>query len=121
MQCLDVHLRLFSHQDATIAEAISSVMPDTCHALSTLYLKQTAKLNLKHLIRGDCNFMKEFKACINDYEEEIELITSWAAMMNKYSIHGNVWLEKVFEENKKMGWIIHEMDIFSWYEEHAIE
>ncbi|GJN21262.1 hypothetical protein PR202_gb08725 [Eleusine coracana subsp. coracana] len=92
---------IFSRQDATISEAISAVMPDTCHALCTWNLKQTAKMNMKHLIRGDCDFMKDFKACINDYEEEMEFLTSWEVMMNKYSLHGNVWLQKVFEEKEK--------------------
>ncbi|KAK3158131.1 hypothetical protein QOZ80_2AG0133280 [Eleusine coracana subsp. coracana] len=85
---------IFSRQDATISEAISAVMPDTYHALCTWNLKQTAKMNMKHLIRGDCDFMKDFKACINDYEEEMEFLTSWEVMMNKYSLHGNVWLQK---------------------------
>ncbi|TVU29800.1 hypothetical protein EJB05_21387 [Eragrostis curvula] len=92
---------IFSRQDETIAEAISSVMPDTYHAICTWDLKQTAKSNLKHLIRRDCDFMKEFKACINDSEEEMELFTSWEAMMSKYSLHGDVWLQNVFEEKEK--------------------
>ncbi|KAL6634206.1 hypothetical protein ACP70R_026877 [Stipagrostis hirtigluma subsp. patula] len=92
---------VFSRQDATVAKAISLVMPDTRHAICTWDLKQTAKRNLNHLIRGDCEFMKEFKACINDCEEEMELLTSWEAMISKYSLHGNVWLQKVFEEKQK--------------------
>lgn len=92
---------IFSCQDATVGKAISLVMPNTCHAICTWHLKQTAKRNLNHLLRGDCNFMKEFKACINDYEEEMEFLTSWEVMISKYSLHGNVWLQKVFEEKEK--------------------
>uniref|UniRef100_K3YQJ6 Protein FAR1-RELATED SEQUENCE n=1 Tax=Setaria italica TaxID=4555 RepID=K3YQJ6_SETIT len=47
------------------------------------------------------SFDIEFKACINYYEEERELFTSWEVMINKYSLHGNVWLQKVFEEKEK--------------------
>ncbi|KAG8070950.1 hypothetical protein GUJ93_ZPchr0006g40630 [Zizania palustris] len=101
---------VFSRQDAMVAKAISLVMPDTCHAICTWNLKQDAKSNLNHLVRRDCGFIKEFKACINDYEEEIELFTSWEAMISKYNLHGNVWLQKVFEEKEKwarpyMKWI----------------
>uniref|UniRef100_A0ACD5ZGL5 Uncharacterized protein n=1 Tax=Avena sativa TaxID=4498 RepID=A0ACD5ZGL5_AVESA len=91
----------FSRQDAVVAKAISFVMPETRHAVCTWHLKQTAKKKLSHLIRGDCNFMREFKACINYYEEEIELFASWEAMINKHNLHGNVWLQKVFEEKEK--------------------
>jgi zinc finger SWIM domain-containing protein 3 len=91
----------FSRQDEVVAKAISFVMPETHHAICTWHLKQTAKKMLSHLIRDDCNFMREFKACINDYDEEIELFASWEAMINKYNLHGNVWLKKVFEEKEK--------------------
>nr|XP_034599464.1 protein FAR1-RELATED SEQUENCE 5-like isoform X1 [Setaria viridis]TKW39607.1 hypothetical protein SEVIR_1G190800v2 [Setaria viridis]TKW39608.1 hypothetical protein SEVIR_1G190800v2 [Setaria viridis] len=92
---------IFYRQDAYVGMAISMVMPDTCHALCTWHLKQTAKSNINYLIKRDCDFMKEFKACINYYEEERELFTSWEVMINKYSLHGNVWLQKVFEEKEK--------------------
>ncbi|XP_015627310.1 protein FAR1-RELATED SEQUENCE 5 isoform X1 [Oryza sativa Japonica Group] len=92
---------VFSRQDAIVSKAISLVMPDTCHAICTWNLKQSAKSNLNHLIRGDCGFIKEFKACINDYEEEVEFFTAWEAMISKYNLHNNVWLQKVFEEKEK--------------------
>ena len=91
----------FSRQDAVVAKAISFVMPQTRHAICTWHLKQIAKKKLSHLIRGGCNVMREFKACINDYEEEIELFTSWEAMINRYNLHGNLWLQKLFEEKEK--------------------
>ncbi|CAL5057845.1 unnamed protein product [Urochloa decumbens] len=92
---------IFYRQDAYVGMAISTVMPDTSHALCTRHLKQTAKGNMNYLIQRGCDFMKEFKACINDYEEEMELFTSWEVMTSKYSLHGNVWMQKVFEEKEK--------------------
>uniref|UniRef100_A0A0E0HYL3 WRKY domain-containing protein n=1 Tax=Oryza nivara TaxID=4536 RepID=A0A0E0HYL3_ORYNI len=35
------------------------------------------------------NSGSEFKACINDYEEEVELFTAWEAMISKYNLHSN--------------------------------
>uniref|UniRef100_A0A0E0K0T9 FAR1 domain-containing protein n=1 Tax=Oryza punctata TaxID=4537 RepID=A0A0E0K0T9_ORYPU len=35
------------------------------------------------------NSGSEFKACINDYEEEVELFTAWEAMINKYNLRSN--------------------------------
>lgn len=92
---------IFYRQEKYVEKAISMVMPDTCHALCTRHLKQTAKSNQNYLIKRDSDFIKEFKACINDYEEERELFTSWEAIVNKYSLHNNVWLQKVFEEKEK--------------------
>ncbi|XP_062184036.1 protein FAR1-RELATED SEQUENCE 7-like [Phragmites australis] len=91
----------FSHQDTVIAKAMSLVMPDTSHALCAWNLKHAATKILNQLGRGDCSFIKEFKACINEYEEEMEFLTSWNAMINKHNLCDNVWLQKVFEEKEK--------------------
>ncbi|XP_034605112.1 protein FAR1-RELATED SEQUENCE 7 isoform X2 [Setaria viridis] len=91
----------FSHQDMVIAKAVSLVMPGTSHAICAWNLKHAATRILNHLGKGDCSFIKEFKACINEYEEEMEFITSWNAMINKHNLCDNVWLQKVFEEKEK--------------------
>ncbi|CAO2034992.1 unnamed protein product [Urochloa humidicola] len=91
----------FSHQDAVIAKAVSLVMPGTSHAICAWNLKHAATRILNHLGKGDCSFIKEFKACISEYEEEMEFITSWNAMINKHNLCDNVWLQKVFEEKEK--------------------
>ncbi|KAG8081971.1 hypothetical protein GUJ93_ZPchr0014g47035 [Zizania palustris] len=91
----------FSHQDSIIAKAVSLVMPDTSHVICAWHLKHIATRNVNHPVKGDNDFMKEFKACINVYEEEMEFLTSWDAMINKYNLHDNVWLQNVFEEKEK--------------------
>ncbi|XP_052152132.1 protein FAR1-RELATED SEQUENCE 12-like [Oryza glaberrima] len=90
----------FSHQDAVVAKAVSIVMPDTTHVICAWHLKHAATRNINQL-KSDSDFMKEFKACINLYEEETEFLTSWDAMINKHNLHDNVWLKKVFEEKEK--------------------
>lgn len=92
---------LFSHQDTVIGKAVSLVMPGTNHAICAWNLKHSATRILNNLSKGDCSFIKEFKACINEYEEEMEFITSWNAMINKHNLCDNVWLQKVFEEKEK--------------------
>ncbi|CAL5017048.1 unnamed protein product [Urochloa decumbens] len=91
----------FSHQDTVIAKAVSLVMPGTSHAICAWNLKHAANRILNHLGKGDCSFIKEFKACINEYEEEMEFVTSWNAMINKHNLCDNVWLQNVFEEKEK--------------------
>uniref|UniRef100_J3LXT7 Protein FAR1-RELATED SEQUENCE n=2 Tax=Oryza brachyantha TaxID=4533 RepID=J3LXT7_ORYBR len=90
----------FSHQDMVIANTVSLVMPETIHVICAWHLKHAAARNINQL-KGDSDFMKEFKACVNLYEEETEFLTSWDTMINKHNLCDNVWLQKVFEEKEK--------------------
>lgn len=55
---------------------------------------------MNHL-EGGCSFIEEFKACINEHEEEMEFVISWNAMINENNLCDNVWLQKVFDEKEK--------------------
>ncbi|XP_047067534.1 protein FAR1-RELATED SEQUENCE 12-like isoform X2 [Lolium rigidum] len=91
----------FSHQDAVIAKALSVVMPSTSHVICTSHIKHGATWNVNHLAKGHCDFINEFKACISKYDEEAEFLAAWDAMISKYDLRGNVWLQKLFEEKQK--------------------
>ncbi|XP_072970800.1 protein FAR1-RELATED SEQUENCE 5-like isoform X1 [Typha angustifolia] len=92
---------IFTDQDGIIANAISLVMPEAYHGICIWRLKENAMKHLNHLFRGDCDFKQEFKACINDYEEDMEFLTAWDAMINKHNLRDNIWLQKLFEEKDK--------------------
>ncbi|KQK16535.1 protein FAR1-RELATED SEQUENCE 9 isoform X3 [Brachypodium distachyon] len=91
----------FSHQDTVITKAVSLAMPCTSHAICAWHVKHAATRNVNRLAKGHCDFIKEFKACINNYDEEAEFLASWEAMINKYDLRDNVWLHKLFQEKEK--------------------
>ncbi|KAJ3675138.1 hypothetical protein LUZ60_004180 [Juncus effusus] len=96
---------IYTHQDPEISKAISLAMPqpDTYHALCTWHIKETAKKQHAHLFRGGCDFKKDFKACMNDFDDEVEFLTAWNSMIDKYNLRhsDNIWLQQLFEEKEK--------------------
>ncbi|WOK92864.1 protein FAR1-RELATED SEQUENCE 5-like [Canna indica] len=92
---------IFSDQDDAISQAISLIMPETYHRFCISHMKKNATRNLSHLFNSEGDFKKEFKACINDYEEEDEFIHAWEAMLDKYDVRDNSWLRQIFEVKEK--------------------
>lgn len=92
---------MFTDQDDAISKAVFLVMPETYHQFCISHMKQNASKTLSQLFKGDCDFKKEFKACISQYEEVDEFLHAWDAMLDKYSIHDNSWLQKIFEVKEK--------------------
>ncbi|KAM3215664.1 hypothetical protein ACQJBY_067600 [Aegilops geniculata] len=93
-----------SHQDTVIAEALSLAMPGTttAHAICAWHIKHTAKGNIRQLSKGDANFIEEFKACVDgEYDEEAGFLAAWDAMISKYELRDNAWLQRLFEEKHK--------------------
>ncbi|VAI94281.1 unnamed protein product [Triticum turgidum subsp. durum] len=93
-----------SHQDTVIAEALSLAMPGTttAHAICAWHIKHVAKGNIRQLSKGDASFIEEFKACVDgEYDEEAGFLAAWDAMISKYELRDNPWLQRLFEEKHK--------------------
>nr|XP_040251262.1 protein FAR1-RELATED SEQUENCE 5-like [Aegilops tauschii subsp. strangulata]XP_040251263.1 protein FAR1-RELATED SEQUENCE 5-like [Aegilops tauschii subsp. strangulata] len=93
-----------SHQDTVIAEALSLAMPGTttAHAICAWHIKHVAKGNIRQLSKGDANFIEEFKACVDgEYDEEAGFLAAWDAMVSKYELRDNAWLQRLFEKKHK--------------------
>ncbi|XBI42625.1 hypothetical protein VPH35_126933 [Triticum aestivum] len=93
-----------SHQDTVIAEALSLAMPGTTttHAICAWHIKHVAKGNIRQLSKGDASFIEEFKACVDgEYGEEAGFLAAWDAMISKYELRDNAWLQRLFEEKHK--------------------
>ncbi|KAF7133134.1 hypothetical protein RHSIM_Rhsim09G0036200 [Rhododendron simsii] len=92
---------IFTDQDATMAKAISNVMPDVCHGLCTFHLNQKALKHLGYLFHADSNFGKDFNACIFGYEEINELEKARDTLIKKYNLQDNSWMTKTWGIREK--------------------
>ena len=60
----------------------------------------------KHLARVVDEYKKfnaDFKHCIYDIEEEDEFVGAWDKIIDKYELHDNEWLQRLFEKKKNIG------------------
>jgi zinc finger SWIM domain-containing protein 3 len=92
---------IFTDQDLAMAKAISLVMPNTYHRLCKWHLMKNVLKNIGHLLRDENGFRSDFNACFKVWEEEEELLTAWDAILHKYNVHDNSWLQRLFEVKEK--------------------
>lgn len=52
-------------------------------------------------MKDDSYFLTEFSKCMYEYEKENEFKDVWDAMLCKYNVCGNLWLEKTYEIKEK--------------------
>ncbi|KAK9756094.1 hypothetical protein RND81_01G072800 [Saponaria officinalis] len=74
-----------------MGKAISDVMPDTWHGLCTWHIMQNAT---KHLIHSGSSVLKEYKACMYDYEEENVFEEAFTALRGK--VQKISWLDSIY-------------------------
>ncbi|KAI8551016.1 hypothetical protein RHMOL_Rhmol06G0152000 [Rhododendron molle] len=94
-------ITIFTDQDAAMAKAIKSVLPDVSHGLCTFHLNQNALKHLGHLFNAESDFGKELNACIFGYEEPDELKKAWETLVQKYNLKDNTWMAKTWEIKEK--------------------
>jgi zinc finger SWIM domain-containing protein 3 len=92
---------IFTNQDPAMANAISLVMPNTYHRLCTWHLIQNALKHIGHLFRAENGFRSDLHACFKVWEDEEELLIAWDAILHKYNVRENSWLQRLFEVKEK--------------------
>ncbi|CAL5426431.1 unnamed protein product [Camellia sinensis] len=92
---------IFTDQDATMARAISFVMPNTYHRLCTWHIKQNALKHVNSIFKGPGGVSGVLEKFMNDYEGVEEFLTAWKAMLDEYGVYNNTWLRSIFELKEK--------------------
>ena len=81
---------IFTYQDPTMAKAISLVMPNTYHRLSTWHLIQNALIHIGHLFKAENGFrmisMHVLK--FGKMKRSCSLL-NWDAILHKYNVREN--------------------------------
>ncbi|KAK6926278.1 MULE transposase domain [Dillenia turbinata] len=89
---------VLTDQDATLVEAINSVLPETNHHLCVWQMYQTALKHLDHVAKGCVSFAQDFRNCIFGHGDEEDFLRAWEIMIEKYSLQQNDWLRWMFKE-----------------------
>jgi hypothetical protein len=53
-----------------------------------------------NLAKNDSGILKEFKACMYDYEDELKFHEAWYTFLYKYKVDGNTWAESICRKEK---------------------
>ncbi|KAK9697288.1 hypothetical protein RND81_08G027500 [Saponaria officinalis] len=72
---------ILTDQDAAMANAIPSVMPENFH-----------------------DFSRNFEACIDVYEKEEDFLRAWDALLTKHEVSSKSWLHTIFKVKEKWAW-----------------
>lgn len=83
------------------AKATPLVMPET-YQICTWHMRQNAMKYLRYLYKeDDSEFAEHLHAFINDILEEDEFLSAWDAMVSKYDLEGNNWIQLTFQVREK--------------------
>ncbi|KAK2638482.1 hypothetical protein Ddye_026277 [Dipteronia dyeriana] len=93
---------IFTDQDAAMAKAISSVMPDTYHRLCTWNIMQNAFKKVNQLFRSLDRVNKVLSKFIYYYDKEDEFLAAWDKMLTEYNLHENDRFKKTFEHFERV-------------------
>ncbi|XVE58596.1 hypothetical protein DITRI_Ditri04bG0182200 [Diplodiscus trichospermus] len=92
---------ILTDQDATVVEAISSVLPETNHHICVWQMHQNALEHLSYILKDAEAFANDFRSCIYDHEDEDDFIHAWEAMLDNYNLKQNEWLRWMYREREK--------------------
>ncbi|KAA8533760.1 hypothetical protein F0562_031277 [Nyssa sinensis] len=92
---------ILTDQDATIIEAIDSVLSETNHRICAWQMYQNALKHLSHVIKDADSFANDLRNCIFHHDDEENFIHAWDAMLDKFSLRQNEWLRWMLREKEK--------------------
>jgi zinc finger SWIM domain-containing protein 3 len=77
---------IFTDQDAVMAKVLIEVMPETWHGLCTWHIMQNSIKHLGNFMKDGSHFLRDFKSCIFEYEDDAEFQNAWDEMVQKYNV-----------------------------------
>lgn len=92
---------ILTDQDATVVEAITSVLPESDHRICLWQMHQNALKHLSHVVEYIKSFTTDFRSCIYDQKDEEGFIQAWEALLGNYGLQQNDWLKWMFREREK--------------------
>lgn len=94
---------IITDQDRAIQTAVSQVFPQTRHCISKWHVLREGQERLVHVCHTHPNFQGELYNCINLTETIEEFESSWNAILDKYELRRNDWLQSLY--NARAQWV----------------
>ena len=76
-----------------MAKGLVEVMPKTHHGLCTWHLMQNGIKHLGNLTTGASFFLRDFKKCIYDFDNEVKFEMTWTKLIIDYNVQENNWIK----------------------------
>ncbi|KAI4348248.1 hypothetical protein L6164_008994 [Bauhinia variegata] len=92
---------ILTGQDAVIAEAINSILPEATLRICAWHVYQDVLKQLNHLLVGSSSFVNDLSSCFFDHEEEEDFVNAWNALLDMYDLRENEWLHQIFESRDR--------------------
>ncbi|KAL8479662.1 hypothetical protein ACS0TY_026539 [Phlomoides rotata] len=83
---------VLTDQDAAMAKALATQWPETYHRLCIWHIYQNAATHLSNVFARFPSFLKDFRSCVYDYDEEEDFLNAWDEMLATYGLQTNEWL-----------------------------
>ncbi|KAK6233687.1 hypothetical protein QUC31_006093 [Theobroma cacao] len=94
-------LSITTDQDRAIQAAVSQVFPETRHCICRWHILREGQERLAHIYLVHPSFYGELYGCINFSEAIEDFESSWSALLDKYDLHKNEWLQAVYNARKQ--------------------
>ncbi|XP_057445614.1 protein FAR1-RELATED SEQUENCE 5-like [Lotus japonicus] len=94
-------MTILTDQDATIAEAINSVLPQTNHRVCVWHIYQDAFKQLTRMSVESDSFVHDLSSCVFNHEEEEDFVNAWNALLGNYNLWDNEWLCEIYESRER--------------------
>lgn len=95
-------ISIVTDQDKAIQTAVSQVFPEARHCISKWHVLREGQEKLAHVCHVHPNFQLELYNCINLTETIEEFESSWNAIIDKYDLRRNEWLQSLY--NARAQW-----------------
>lgn len=98
-------------QDAIVAEAVNSILPQTNQRVCVWHVYQDALKQLSHMLVESDSFVNDLSSCFFNHEEEEDFVNAWTTLMDMYNLWENEWLRQIYETRDQWA-IAYERHIF---------
>ncbi|CAJ2630076.1 unnamed protein product [Trifolium pratense] len=93
---------IITEQDATIIEAVNTVLPETNRYTCVWQMYENTLKHLSYFVKDAESFANDLRSCIYDPKDEEEFAHAWEAMLQKYNLQQNEWLRWMYREREKL-------------------
>jgi hypothetical protein len=92
---------IFIDERSECAIAAAEVWPGSYHCTSVWHIYHNSKRHLKQVFESSKSFGNTLSQCLFECEDELEFLSAWEKLIEKYDIGESEWLSRLFLEKEK--------------------